>query len=217
MSTLTERRDILNAFLGHAAFDGWTDRSLKAAARDTGRDMAEVSLLFPRGMRDLLTFFSDEMDRALIEKAEKMDFTVLKMRERITELVRLRLLVMERHREAARRAGLTMALPVYMDVGARTLAATVDTIWRLAGDTSTDWNYYTKRAILSGVYASTALTWFADNSPGYEDSWAFLDRRIADVMKIERTKARCREATKDMPSLARILGRLRHRDVIRPL
>jgi ubiquinone biosynthesis protein COQ9 len=217
MSTLDDRRDILNAFLAHATFDGWTDRSLKAAARETGRDMADVALLFPRGIRDLLAFFSEEMDRAMVDEAAKLDLASMKIRERIATLVRLRLMAMERHREAARRASLTMALPLYADIGLKTLAATVDTIWRLAGDRATDWNYYSKRAILSGVYASTLLTWFSDQSEDHAETWAFLDRRIGDVMKIEKAKARCRETTKDMPSLARILGRLRHRDVIRPL
>jgi ubiquinone biosynthesis protein COQ9 len=217
MSTLDDRRDILNAFLAHATFDGWTDRSLKAAARETGRDMADVALLFPRGMRDLLAFFSEEMDRAMVDEAANLDLASMKIRERIATLVRLRLMAMERHREAARRASLTMALPLYADIGLKTLAATVDTIWRLAGDRATDWNYYSKRAILSGVYASTLLTWFSDQSEDHAETWAFLDRRIGDVMKIEKAKARCRETTKDMPSLARILGRLRHRDVIRPL
>src|SRR5690606_3844283 len=99
-------------------------------------------------------FYAEEMDHALVEQAGALDLTSMKIRERITTLVHARIMVMERHREAARRASLSLALPLHADIGIRTLATTVDTIWRLAGDTATDWNYYSKRAILSGVYAS---------------------------------------------------------------
>ena len=211
MSTESQRRAFLKAFLAHAPFDGWTDRSLRAAGRDLGLDAGDVALLFPAGMRDLLKFFHDEMDRQLTAEAGRLDLASMKIRERIAALVKLRIMALEPHREAARRASLTLALPLYADLALKGLSTTVDTIWRLAGDTATDWNYYSKRTILAGVYASTLLTWFADHSQDYAETWAFLDRRIGDVMKIEKLKAECRKATADLPSPARILGRIRHR------
>lgn len=211
MTAETQRRKFLDAFLAHAPFDGWTDRSLRATARDLGLDEGDVALLFPAGMRDLLKLFHDEMDRRLITQADRLDLKSMKIRERIAALVKLRIMAMEPYREAARRASLTLALPLYADLAFKGLGTTVDTIWRLAGDTATDWNYYSKRTILAGVYASTLLTWFADHSEDYEESWAFLDRRIGDVMKIEKLKADCRKVAADLPSPARILGRIRHR------
>ena len=213
MSTETQRRAFLKAFLAHAPFDGWTDRSLRAAGRDMGLDEGDVALLFPAGMRGLLKLFHDEMDRQMVSEAGKLNLSSMKVRQRIATLVKLRILAMEPYREAARRASLTLALPAYADLAFKGLSATVDTIWRLAGDKATDWNYYSKRTILAGVYASTLLTWFADHSHDYEETWAFLDRRIGDVMKFEKLKADWRKATADLPSPARILGRIRHRSV----
>lgn len=211
MTAETQRREFLDAFLAHAPFDGWTDRSMRAAAKDLKLDMGDAALLFPAGMRDILACFHEEMDRALVKEAEKLDLPAMKIRERIAALVKLRIMLMEPHREAARRASLTLALPQHADLALKGLGQTVDTIWRLAGDTATDWNYYSKRAILAGVYGSTLLTWYGDHSENYEDTWAFLDRRIGDVMKFEKAKAECRKATADWPSPARFFGRLRHR------
>jgi len=121
---------------------------------------------------------------------EKEGVAGLKMRERIKGAVRIRL---ERHagqREAVRRALALLSLPFNAGLALKLLYKTVDAMWYAAGDTSTDFNFYTKRATLAGVYSSTLLYWLNDRSPGSEATWGFLDRRIDDVMKIEKLKAR---------------------------
>ena len=126
---------------------------------------------------------------------EKDGVAGLKMRERIKGAVRIRL---ERHageREAVRRALALLSLPFNAGLALKLLYKTVDAMWYAAGDTSTDFNFYTKRATLAGVYSSTLLYWLNDRSPGSEATWGFLDRRIDDVMKIEKLKAQVRSWT----------------------
>ena len=83
-------------------------------------------------------------------------------------------------------------------------------MWRLAGDTATDYNHYTKRLTLSAVYTSTLLAWLDDDSEGFADTAAFLDRRLDDVMRFEKWKGEWRGNAIRRPSLARFLGRLRY-------
>jgi len=126
---------------------------------------------------------------------EKEGVANLKIRDRIKSAVRIRL---ERHageREAARRALALLSLPFNTPLALRLLYKTVDAMWYAAGDTSTDFNFYTKRATLAGVYSSTLLYWLADRSPGSEATWGFLDRRIDDVMKIEKLKSQVKSWT----------------------
>jgi ubiquinone biosynthesis protein COQ9 len=85
-----------------------------------------------------------------------------------------------------------------------------DRIWRVAGDRATDFNHYSKRTILIGVYGSTSLVFLDDDSEGLAATRAFLDRRIDDVMNFEKAKARWRGSRERIPSLSRFLGRLRY-------
>jgi ubiquinone biosynthesis protein COQ9 len=83
-------------------------------------------------------------------------------------------------------------------------------MWRIAGDKATDFNHYSKRAILMAVYGSTSLVWLDDDSAGFAETRAFLDRRIDEVMRFEKAKAGWRARRELMPSLSRFLGRLRY-------
>jgi ubiquinone biosynthesis protein COQ9 len=134
----------------------------------------------------------------------------MKVRERIRTAVLTRLDQAEPHREAVRRAAAILAQPQNAARAARTLWRTVDAIWRACGDTSTDYNFYTKRAILAGVYSVTLLVWLSDESEGRATTHAFLDRRIAGIMSFEKTKARVLGLGEGWPSLVRFLGRLRY-------
>jgi ubiquinone biosynthesis protein COQ9 len=109
-------------------------------------------------------------------------------------------------------AGQTRAwrLPQNLASGPQAVWRTADTMWKAAGDTSTDQNWYTKRMTLSAVLSAVVLYWLNDDSEGYSDTWAFLDRRIEDVMKIETAKWQMRKACENAPSLSRFLGRLRY-------
>ena len=189
-STLRDR--LADAVASEASFDGWTRSSLASAARGLDLPAGEGERLFPGGPLDILTYLSKRSDLRMVEDMEKEGVVALKIRDRIKAAVRIRL---ERHagqRESARRALSLLSLPFNAPLALKLLYGTVDAMWYAAGDTSTDFNFYTKRATLAGVYSSTLLYWLNDRSPGAEATWAFLDRRIDDVMRIEKLKGQIR-------------------------
>jgi len=134
-----------------------------------------------------------------------MDLAGMKVRERITTAVLTRLEILKPHKEAARRAAAFLMMPANAALGMKLVYQTVDAMWRAAGDTSTDFNFYTKRAILAGVYTTTLMRWFTDNTADESETRTFLDTRIGNVMQFEKFKAELKERTKDMPSFADVL------------
>ena len=168
--------------LGQAPFDGWTRSAIDSAVRSGAVTRDEVSLAFPGGVIDMIAWHSLRADRLLVEEMERRGVSSLKVRERIALGVRVRLEQNAQHREAIRRALALLALPFNGLLASKLLYRTVDAIWYAAGDTATDFNFYTKRALLAGVYSSTLLFWLNDRSENFAATWAFLDRRIEDVM-----------------------------------
>lgn len=189
---LAEARErLLRAALPHVAFDGWTRETMSAAVADSGvaPDLAAVAA--PRGAIDLAVAFHRAGDRELEAAAPSLDG--LRYSEKVAALVRRRIEIASGEREAVRRGVTLFSLPVHAAEGARLIWGTSDLIWNILGDASRDYNWYTKRTILAGVYSSTVLFWLGDESEAAEATWAFLDRRIEDVMRFEKTKARLRE------------------------
>ena len=208
--TLDELRPVLvEAMLPHVPFDGWGRAALEAAARDIGILPATARLAFPGGAAQMVEAYVARADARMREALDTPAFHGLKVRERITTAIRTRLEQAAPHREAARRAVNILAQPRNAPLAARLSWQTADSIWRLAGDTATDFNHYSKRTLAAAVYSATLIYWLADESEGSADSWAFLDRRIANVMQIEKAKARFR-GDGERPSLVRFLGRLRY-------
>jgi ubiquinone biosynthesis protein COQ9 len=201
---------LLDAVLAHVPFDGWSERALAAAARDLGVDPALALNAFPGGPIDMISAFSARADVAMLEALVASDVGALKVRERIALAVRLRLEAVARHREAERRAVAFGALPQNAPRMLALAYRTVDLIWQAAGDQATDFNHYTKRALLLGVYAATLAHWLADESQDQAATWAFLDRRIADVLKIETVKAAAGALAARLPSPIGVLARLRY-------
>jgi ubiquinone biosynthesis protein COQ9 len=180
---------ILAAALPNAPFDGWTERTLTAAAAAAGVDPALAKLTFPRGAVDLALAFHDDGDARLAQELATAPLAQMRVRERVAFAVRRRLELVERHREAVRRGATLLALPIHAADGARALWRTADTIWTALGDDSQDGNWYSKRAILAAVYSSTVLYWLGDESEGRRATWAFLDRRVEGVMRFEKFKS----------------------------
>ena len=183
---------LLDAALMHVPFDGWTDATFRAAIADAEVEPVVARALFPRGALDLATAFHRRGDDEMVRRLEETDMSQMKFRDKVALAVRLRLEAVE-DREVVRRGTTLFALPMHAAEGARLIWGTADRIWKALGDTSDDINWYTKRATLSGVYSSTVLYWLGDDSADRQATWDFLDRRIADVMRIEETKARMRK------------------------
>jgi len=204
------RKKILAEALPEVPFDGWTGAVLMRAAKQAGVDHGLARLAFPNGARDLAEYFLDDGDRRMIAALQAVDLDSLKIREKITLAVRTRLEVDAAHREALRRASVSLALPPASGSAAKALYNSVDAIWVAIGDTSTDFNFYTKRATLAGVFGTTLAYWFADESEGSSDTWAFLDRRISDVMQIEKIKAQTNKLIERLPNPLSVLAKLRY-------
>lgn len=183
---------LLEAAKPHVPFDGWTETTLRAAAAEAGIAPALVAAVCPRGAVDLALAYHAAGDRAMLARLAETDLVALRFRDRVAFAVRARLEAIE-DRELVRRGMTLFSLPPYAADGARALWQTADHIWTALGDTSQDVNWYTKRATLSGVYGATVLYWLGDDSAGHSRTLAFLDRRIEDVMQIEKFKARARE------------------------
>ncbi len=193
------RGKLLEAVLPHVAFDGWSHKALRTAAADLGIDEAQARNAFPGGPGELIEAFSAQTDRRMLAELEKRDLAGMRVRDRITAGVRVRLELLAQHREAVGRGLSFLALPVNAPLAAKCLYRSVDAIWRAAGDTSTDYNFYTKRLLLSGVYSSTVLFWLNDRSVERAGTWAFLDRRIENALRLGGTFGKSVGKLLDLP------------------
>ena len=188
-----EPRDrLIDAALGHVPFDGWSDVTFRAAIADSGVAPGLARALFPRGPVDLALAFHKRGDALMAARLQTADLSAMRFRDRIATAVRWRLEVVP-DKEVVRRGMTLFSLPLHAADGAKALWGTADAIWTALGDSSRDINWYSKRATLSAVYGSTVLFWLGDDSIGHHDTWEFLDRRIEDVMQVEKVKARLRE------------------------
>jgi len=203
------RRRLALAVGENAVFDGWTQKAVDSAAAQLGIEPAQARLAMPKGEAGLIDCYIQEVDRALADWFTPERLEGLKIREKIRSLVWQRLEIMGPAREAVRRGLAILAMPQNLPLALRISWRTADLMWRIAGDTSTDFNHYTKRMTLGAVYASTLLVWLDDDSEGWSETAAFLDRRIDDVMKFEKFKAQWRGSGEHL-SPSRFFGRLRY-------
>ncbi|MGZ2412441.1 ubiquinone biosynthesis protein COQ9 [Sphingomonas sp. F9_3S_D5_B_2] len=204
------RRRLALAVGENAVFDGWTMQAVDSAAGQLGIDPVQARLAMPKGQAAMVDQYIREVDRALDAWFTPERLQTLKIRERIRAIVWRRLEIMAPAREAVRRGLAILAMPQNVPLFLRISWRTADVIWRIAGDTSTDFNHYTKRMTLGAVYGSTLLVWLDDQSEGMAETSAFLDRRINDVMNFEKWKAEWRGSSDRRLSLSRFLGRLRY-------
>ncbi len=187
------RAAVLDAALPDVVFDGWSEVLLRRAVAQAEIDPSLAKLAFPRGALDLAVAFHRRGDAQMVERLDTPEFEAMGFTAKITHAVRTRLEIAGPYEEAVRRAASMFALPLYAAEGARITWETADAIWNAAGDTAQDYNWYTKRLTLSGVFSSTLLYWLADTSEEKEATWRFLDRRIAGVMRFEKFKGSMRK------------------------
>jgi ubiquinone biosynthesis protein COQ9 len=203
------RRRLALAVGENAVFDGWTQAAVDSAAAQLGIDPVQARLAMPKTQAGMIDVYIQEVDRGLEAYFTPERLQGMKIRAKIRALVWRRLEIMGAAREAVRRALAILAMPQNVPLALRTGWRTADLMWRIAGDTSTDFNHYTKRMTLGAVYGSTLLVWLDDQSEGWTETAAFLDRRIDNVMRFERLKAEWRGSSEHL-SLSRFLGRLRY-------
>lgn len=204
------RARIIEAFPAHAARLGWTDAAFRAAREEVQLSEGEAALACLRGAADLFDPFAERADQAMLDALDNLDLASMRYSQRVKAAVQVRLEAQAPFKEAARAMTRALARPTRAPEAARLVWRTADRIWRALGDTSTDENFYSKRAILSGVLASTYARWFNDTSADHEDTWAFLDARIANVMQFEKFKARLKPVSKTVQTAVGIAARFRY-------
>ena len=194
----------------NAVFDGWTGKAVDTAAAQLAIDPAQARLAFPKAKIDMIDAYIAAVDAAMATEYPPDKIAAMKVRDRIRSQLWFRLQTMAPAREALRSALAILAMPQNAPRGLAIGWRTADLIWRNAGDTASDFNHYTKRLTLGAVYGSTLVAWLDDQSEGFADTAAFLDRRLGDVMRFEKWKAQWSGENLRRPSLARFLGRLRY-------
>ncbi len=193
------REAVVSAALPHVPFDGWTERALVAGARAAGMEASEAARLFPRGPVEAIEVYSGMADRAMSEAVAVLP-PETKMRERISAGIRARLDFVAPHKEAVRRATNTLSLPHNAPIGIRLLYRTVDALWYAAGDKATDFNFYTKRAILAAICSATFLYWFNDRSIDHAATLKFLERRLDEHGRVHGAMERIRQRVEKFPN-----------------
>ncbi len=187
------RQAILDHCLALAPFDGWTGRMLDGAILAANVDTATAKAAFPAGVRDVIRYWSATVDEKIAEAMAAPGFAEQRIRDKVAGAVLTRIDLLRVDKEAVRRSAAVLAAPSMAHVATRLVWATADTIWRGLGDKSTDFNFYSKRAILSGVITSTTARWLADSSDDEAATNAFLRARIENVMQIEKIKAQAKK------------------------
>ncbi len=209
--TLDEIRDVVSARLAsHAGFDGWNEKAIVAAAAEMGVDGDLANLACKGRAIDLIALWINAVDAEMAHRLPPQKLNAMKIRARITALIATRLEIMAPDKEALRRALTIMAMPQNLAASAKLGWRSADRMWRLAGDTATDFNHYTKRMTLSAIYASVLAVFVNDGSDNFDETRNFLDRRIENIMQFEKVKAGAKARSENMPSLSRLIGRLRY-------
>ncbi|MEG3181543.1 COQ9 family protein [Sphingomonas sp. LT1P40] len=209
--TLDELRAALAPHLAaNAAFDGWTAKAVDAAADAIGADRDVARLAVPGKPLEMIDTWFAEIDRRMAEALPPETLDAMKIRAKITALVEARLDALTADREALRRAVAILAMPQNAARATRLGWRSADAMWRLAGDSATDYNHYTKRAMLGGIYAATIAVFLQDESEGQAETRAFLARRIENITQFEKAKAKLAGRSDHRFSMSRFIGRLRY-------
>ncbi|MTJ80200.1 MAG: COQ9 family protein [Telmatospirillum sp.] len=204
---LQDLRDrLVLAALFQVPFEGWCQKALQEAAKDEGLDPTIGERLFPAGVVEAVAHFSDLADRRMIEAATSEDLTSMRLTQRIRWLIRNRIETWADQRESIRRAVTFLTLPNNAKWAAKASWRTADAIWYAAADRATDFSYYTKRATLAGVFTATLLYWLQDESDDFSDSWGFLDRRLADALRVTRWRLSVQRRLTKCPNPLQLFG-----------
>lgn len=201
------RDELLLATLPHIAFEGWTDRALRAGIADRGLTAAEGELAFRGGAPEMIAHWSAWSDGRMLALLDEVDPKAMTERERLSFVMRARLETNVPYREAVRRTLAYLALPIHADLSARLAWRAADAISYAAGDRLTGFGFYTRRGLLAGAYAATVLFWLDDDSEAFVETWAFLDRRIDDLSRLPQPMAVLARLGQRLPTPTRLFRR----------
>ena len=182
------RLDILNKARKHIVFNGWNDNIFSLISKESKISQEEMHVLFPKGYKSLLELYLLNADQEMMVACKKIDLIRMKTSERVKEIILIRLKINENNKKIVRRTFFTLMLPQHIKISTLSLYNTVNKIWYLAGDNSTDFNFYTKRGILAGIYSSTIFYWINSKEKKLEETKIFLDKQLKNISKISRIK-----------------------------
>lgn len=197
-----QKQALLDVILDVVASEGWSQKAIDLGAEILG-DAGMGWRLFPNGVAEVIQFWSDNLDSQMIKSFSEMDSSDTKIRERVANLVRIRLMLMQKHKPAVANTMKYLGWPQNAIMAQKLVYNTVNEMWYAAGDKSTDFNFYSKRMLLEAVYTSTLIYWLNDNSPENESSWKFLENLIGNVMLLGQAPSKARACIKDMRWRAR--------------
>jgi ubiquinone biosynthesis protein COQ9 len=213
------RDAILLAALPNVVFDGWSLQSLRDGTEMAGFEPSTLLRAFPGGVADAVAHFAGWTDRETLNRLDAHPLETMRVRDKVALAVRTHFDVLAPHREAKRRQLAYLALPQNVALGLKLLYRSVDAMWFAAGDTSTDFNHYTKRALLAAVLSSSTFYWLDDRSEGHVETWAFIERRLADVMSVGKATASLGKVSRVLsylPNPLRFTRQLRQRAATAP-
>ena len=190
------RINLIKAMLTHVPFDGWTWEAMEQGATDIGYEMKKTSSerikifknLFKNGSIDFIDIFSEIIDFEVKENYNSIEAKPERVPEKIKKIIMIRLNLCQKYKEAVRSSISLSAIPVNAKISLNILYRTCNSIWRMAGDKSTDFSFYTRRMTLAAIYTSTLLFWLNDKSNDNVETEFFLDRRLNDISKISSIK-----------------------------
>ncbi len=181
---------ILTQALKLVPFDGWSEATLGLAAKKAGLDEKYARIAFPGGAMDAVVMFIDQIDAKMEAQLKKQEFDKIRVRDKIFVALKTRFEIYAKYKVVMRKTSSFMLMPQNISASIKRTWKTADKIWYLAGDNASDFNHYTKRTLLSGIYSATFIYWLNDNSDGHKSTWEFLQRRINNVMVINKVKAK---------------------------
>ena len=173
--------------------NGWSKNFFDSYSREGIFTNNEIRVFFPNGRVDFLRYWFDISEKLMLEDLSKVEIQELKVREKIKKIIRVRLERWKSYKVAIKRTLPILIMPSSDTLLSCSLMKTSDSIWKSAGDRSVDFNFYTKRGLLLGVYSTTLIFWLDDNSKDDQKTWEFLDRRVEEVLQIPKVKTRINE------------------------
>ena len=187
---------VISQALKHVPFDGWSNQTLKKVCQELSIPTSKLYQMFPRGGVDLAIAFHGRDDSRFLEQflTDIADQPSRRVRDSIKIALISRLDVAAENKEAVKRSMSLLTSPLYVSDGIRALWNTCDKIWSAIEDDSKDFNWYSKRLILSSVYSATLIFWMEDDSKDFQDTKDFIGRRISDVMAFEQLKVNLRKS-----------------------
>lgn len=199
MNTNLLRKDVLQIAKSIVIKYGWNDNLLINISKNSKFNHSEIQVLFPRGYKSLLQLYLHEINEKMILKSRNIDLIRLKLHERIRELIILRLKIMLIEKKLISKTFLFLLLPQNYKFSIINLYKTVDEIWYLAGDNSTNFNFYSKRAILGSIYTSVMIHFINNNN--IDDTIEILNKQLKKVSKIPKIKNRVNDIIKLLPRM----------------